>query len=158
MYALRGPLALTSAAVDRAAEHRVDEEWLAGAWSDPATRVVVVADGTAAVNGGRLVLTPTSDAPTGERYLLGVDNEWTASFAVRVPGPHPDPRAVDLRRASLVLDNRDAGLLVHAIALANWHATHQHCARCGARTQVVQAGYVRRCPEDGSEHYPRTDP
>src|SRR5690606_16065858 len=45
-----------------------------------------------------------------------------------------------------------------AVALANWHATHGYCARCGAATVATQAGYVRRCPEEGSEHYPRTDP
>src|SRR5690606_24374847 len=35
---------------------------------------------------------------------------------------------------------------------------HGHCARCGARTDVVQAGWVRSCPGCGADHYPRTDP
>jgi NAD+ diphosphatase len=157
-YALRGPLALASSTVNRAAEHRTDEDWLAAAWATPSTRVVVVADGTAPVDGDGLVLVPPAEAPDGERYLLGIDGDGVAYFAVGVVGPHPDSRAVDLRKASLVLDNRDGGLLVHAVALANWHGTHRHCARCGARTEVVQAGHVRRCPQDGSEHYPRTDP
>jgi NAD+ diphosphatase len=47
---------------------------------------------------------------------------------------------------------------VLAVGLANWHATHRHCPRCGAPTVVEQAGFVRRCPADGSEHSPRTDP
>jgi NAD+ diphosphatase len=47
---------------------------------------------------------------------------------------------------------------VHAVGLVNWHAAHPRCARCGAATAVVRGGSVRRCPEDGSEHFPRTDP
>ena len=52
----------------------------------------------------------------------------------------------------------DAGLLVHAVGLTNWHATHTRCPRCGAPTEVVRGGSVRRCPQDGSDHFPRTDP
>jgi NAD+ diphosphatase len=44
------------------------------------------------------------------------------------------------------------------LGLANWHATHTHCSRCGATTQPDQSGWIRRCPQDDSEHYPRTDP
>src|SRR5690606_36602040 len=31
-------------------------------------------------------------------------------------------------------------------------------SRCGAPKEVQEAGHVRKCPVDGSEHYPRTDP
>ncbi|HSN36098.1 MAG TPA: NAD(+) diphosphatase, partial [Arthrobacter sp.] len=33
-----------------------------------------------------------------------------------------------------------------------------HCPRCGSVTVPEAGGWVRRCPSDGSEHYPRTDP
>ncbi|HEX6338863.1 MAG TPA: NAD(+) diphosphatase [Jiangellaceae bacterium] len=157
-YALRQPLALTRSVVDRAGDRRRDERWLADAWADHRTRVLVVAGGTAPMADGHLVLVCPSEAPEGERFLLGVDHDGIAHFAVALAGPHPDARAVGLRQASLSLDDRDGGLLVHAIALANWHATHGHCSRCGAPTQVAEAGHLRRCPEDGSEHHPRTDP
>ena len=42
--------------------------------------------------------------------------------------------------------------------MAEWHRTHGHCPRCGAATVVESAGWVRRCPVDGSSHFPRTDP
>lgn len=157
-YALRRPLALTRSVVDRAGERRRDARWLAAAWADHRTRVLVIAGGAAPVADGHLVLVSPSEAPDGERFLLGVDTDGIAYFAVALAEPHPDSRAVGLRRASLNLDDRDGGLLVHAIALANWHATHGYCSRCGAPTEVAEAGHLRRCPEDGSEHYPRTDP
>ena len=56
------------------------------------------------------------------------------------------------------LSDRDAGIFTTAQALANWHAAHQFCPRCGAPTEPEQAGWIRRCTRDSSEHYPRTDP
>ncbi len=56
------------------------------------------------------------------------------------------------------MSDRDAGLLVHAVALEEWHRYHLRCPRCGAPTVVAAGGHLRRCPADGSEHYPRTDP
>ena len=70
----------------------------------------------------------------------------------------PGLRPADLREAAALLDDRDAGLLTHAVALANWHATHTHCPRCGTPTVTVAAGHAQRCPADGSEHFPRVDP
>lgn len=49
-------------------------------------------------------------------------------------------------------------LFVEASSIANWHATHTHCPRCGTPTFVEAGGWVRRCPVDRTEHYPRTDP
>ena len=57
-----------------------------------------------------------------------------------------------------MLDDRDAGLMVHAVALANWHATHRFCPRCGAATRPETPATSGAARTDGSEHYPRTDP
>ena len=80
-----------------------------------------------------------------------------------VAGPLPDPappgtRPAPLREAGPLLSDRDAGLLTHAVALANWHETFTHCPRCGSPTDPVSSGHARRCPVDGSEHFPRVDP
>jgi NAD+ diphosphatase len=53
---------------------------------------------------------------------------------------------------------RDAGLGVTAVALAAWHASHRCCPRCGTPTVVGFSGWVRHCPNDGIDQYPRTDP
>ena len=151
--------ALSRATVDRDAKTRDDEQALAAAWQ--VARVLVVEHGRALVDeqsSPRLVLTSSSDAPDGDRLYLGRDDDGPV-FAVVGPLPRRlGARPLDLREVGALLDDRDAGLLVHAVGLANWHATHPRCSRCGAPTDVVRGGSVRRCPEDGSEHFPRTDP
>ncbi|MCL1869740.1 MAG: NAD(+) diphosphatase [Promicromonosporaceae bacterium] len=56
------------------------------------------------------------------------------------------------------LDHLEQGLATQAVALAGWHAVHGFCPRCGAPTQVRKAGWVRWCPVEDRELYPRTDP
>lgn len=156
-------LALTRAVHDRAAEHRLDEAWLAAAWEASGTRVLVIEHGKVHwTDDGApaLVLVGPADAPDGERYFLGVDPDDVAYFAVAAEAL---PEGVDAQVGHLytlgsVLDDRDAGLLVHAFGLENWHRTHTFCARCGQPTEPVAAGHVRKCPACGAEHFPRTDP
>jgi len=157
-------LALARTVVDRDAARREDPAALAAAWADPRTRVVHVgrgrvdatdpADGTAP----ELRLHPAGGGYEDRlRFYLGTDDDgpW---FAEPVEDDEaaehwPTPRDVGAR-----LDARAAGLVVHAVALANWHAAHGHCPRCGTPTAAEKGGHVRRCPADGSEHFPRTDP
>ena len=163
-----GPLALARGTLDRASERRTDPEWLDRAWADPGSRVLVVDHGRALVRFAphpALVLLPPSQAPDGPHYFLGLDDDGRAYFSVRAPlaaaaaGPGTDgARPADLRQSGALLGDRDSGLLTHAVALDNWHATHTHCPRCGALTEVVTGGHARICPVDGSEHFPRTDP
>jgi NAD+ diphosphatase len=156
-YALPTTPTLSRGMLDRAAERRGDSGWLRAAWESPTSRVLVVGPGgrVAPTDKDRLALIPSRDAPDGERYLLGVEGDTTV-FAVRAQQPIAE--GVTVRDIGAQLPGLEAGLLVHAVALANWHATHQHCPRCGAPTEVAMAGHERVCPHDGSEHFPRTDP
>jgi NAD+ diphosphatase len=153
-------LALARAAVDRAAHRRTDDDWLDKTWQDPATRVLLISGGRADVSGDppALVFHPPGEFPGGERFFLGVDDADAAFFAVETAQSHASEAWQGIRDVGTLLSARDAGLLVHAVALANWHATHTHCPRCGGPTLVAAAGHLRRCPRDDSEHYPRTDP
>jgi NAD+ diphosphatase len=155
-------LALARAVVDRDAGRRTDDAWLAAAWADPATRVLRLRDGRAAVVGEppRLDLDGRPDLPEDRRVFLGTF-EGVAYFAALEQGMDTGdehaPSYLGLREVGARLPALDAGLVVHAVSLANWHATHTHCPRCGAVTVPENAGHTRRCPVDGSEHYPRTD-
>ncbi|HEY0616804.1 MAG TPA: NAD(+) diphosphatase [Kribbella sp.] len=163
----RGSLALSRAVLDRAADRRRDEEWLEKAWAAPDTQVVLVAGDKLAVTPDRssLKMVPPGAAPEGLRIFLGIDREAGAGqsadgravFAVLVED-EPDESYAGLREIGGVLDDREAGIAVNVIGLANWHAVHTHCANCGAHTEVVDAGHVRRCPDCGLSHFPRSDP
>ncbi|MER6949806.1 NAD(+) diphosphatase [Nonomuraea sp. NPDC000554] len=179
---LIGPLLLARGTIDRSSALRADNGWLERAWNDPATRVLVIDDGRTLVRKvgdevGAVLLT-TAEAPPGERYLLGVD-DGVAYFAVAasLPGvpagdvhgrvtipmslgdtPEGEVVAAGLRQVGGLLGDRDAGLLVYAVALEAWHTTHEYCPRCGARTDVEAGGHIRVCPRDGSQHFPRVDP
>jgi NAD+ diphosphatase len=167
--ALSGPalsgLALARGEVDRCAHLRTDADWLQQAWTDLRTRVIVVERGQALceLDDGqpRLTFAAPAGAPDGVQFLLGVDDDGTAYFGVAgaLPQPsRPGVRAVPLREAGPLLSDRDAGLLTHAVALANWHETFTHCPRCGSPTDPIMSGHARKCPVDGSEHFPRVDP
>jgi len=166
--AVSGPtltdLVLARAEVDRSAHLRADNAWLATAWADPRTRVLAVEQGRALCDMGhelaRLMFVSPPQAPDGVRFLLGVDDD-VVYFGVAGPlaePPRETVRAVPLREAGPLLSGRDAGLLTHAVALANWHETFTHCPRCGAVTAPISSGHARKCPVDGSEHFPRVDP
>ncbi|MFF4625604.1 NAD(+) diphosphatase [Nonomuraea jabiensis] len=179
---LIGPLLLARGTIDRSSALRADEQWLERAWTDPSTRVLVIDDGHTLVRRSgeavQAVLYAPADAPPGERYLLGVE-DGVAYFAVAaplpgVPGgdvngrvtvpmslrdtPDGEPVAAGLRQVGGLLGDRDAGLLVYAVALEAWHTTHEYCPRCGTRTDVRAGGHIRVCPQDDSQHFPRVDP
>ncbi|MGH3274772.1 MAG: NAD(+) diphosphatase, partial [Streptosporangiaceae bacterium] len=144
--------------------------WLAAAWARPGSRVLVVAKSAALVSlgddGTRLVFVTPEQAPEGIRLLLGVAADGVAYFGVN--GPLPDAgtarhdgaqvRAVSLREAGPLLSDRDAGLMTHAVALANFHDTHHFCPNCGHPSEPVPGGHARRCTAEGTEEFPRVDP
>jgi NAD+ diphosphatase len=160
-----GDLALARGTVDRVTKRRTDQDWIDRAWKDPRSRVLVVSDGQALVQEVAdrvdLVLVAPEQAPSGIRFLLGQDEDDVVYFGVSgdLPGdPEPGVRAASLREVGALLSDRDAGLLTHAVALGNWHATHTHCPIDGTPTIPDPGGHSTRCPADGTEHFPRTDP
>jgi NAD+ diphosphatase len=171
-----GKLALSRSAVDRATQRRTDVAWVAAAWADPRSRVLVVHDSRALVKPGgdqlELVFVAPADAPEGTRFLLGVDSGEVAYFGVAPAGDTSgaadgeaadrsgeiEARPMSLRTVGAMLSDRDAGLFTHAVALANWHLTHTHCPQCGTPTVPAPAGHLTTCPKDGTDHFPRLDP
>jgi NAD+ diphosphatase len=63
-----------------------------------------------------------------------------------------------LREVGADLDDLDAGLLVQAVAILEWHDRHRFSPLTGAATTVERAGWVQRDPTTGTEFFPRTDP
>lgn len=152
---------LSRTAVDRAVERRDDPAWLVQAW-ESGRLLVVDSEGRVAVDDDGPALSFLDSATwshDGLRLLLGVDTDGTAYWGTVGELPKRlGVRALGLREVGAALSDLHAGLLVTVIALSNWHATHVRCPRCGQPTELIQAGWSRRCPADDSQHFPRTDP
>ena len=121
----------------RAPSSSLAERWAFLGYDD-ADRVPGVAPGETRPGGPAYL---AHHVPEGGTAALPAGDEWTA-----------------LREVGGELSARDAGLATAAVALYEWHVRYPRCPRCGAETQPVSSGWVRRCPVDGSDHYPRTDP
>ena len=165
-------LALARPGLDRHAERRLEPDLLARLLADRSTRVLEVHGDKVPVRpegpsaAPALELRPPVPTDAEELVLyLGQDDAGdgaggAAYLAVACPAPEEgqeDGRLRGMRQVGADLSDRDATIFATALALANWHRAHRHCSLCGARTEPVQAGWLRRCPQDGSEHYPRTD-
>lgn len=158
-------LALGQDALDRRADLR-----LAGWDAVPAPRATVLLDPSgevavlrAADRSARLALAdPAPDIDPERDILLGADGSGRVLCARVVARDDPVvPAGVEwagLRSVGLRLHPDERGILAETLALANWHATHTRCPRCGTPTLVAGLGWWRTCPADGTDHYPRTDP
>jgi NAD+ diphosphatase len=140
------------ARLDRAAERRTDEAWLRDRLADPSSRALVVGPEGPVIDGDHPVF-GTVDPGTVDPILLGVDSGGAALFATAA-----EEGGTSLRDAAGRLSLQEAALVAYATAMVNWHRNHPYCARCGHRTEMAEAGFVRRCPNCGAQHHPRTDP
>lgn len=167
MNVLKLPLA--SEAVDRSGELRLKPDELAKLWKS--ARILHFASGKFRVKpnfeldfqSADQIATLRNDAnfAHGEELFLGIDNgisyfAW-CSDAADFESFETLENYQTLRTLGDYLSQLEMGLAIHSQAIANWHHTHQFCARCGAPTLSANGGSLRKCSSDGSEHYPRTD-
>jgi NAD+ diphosphatase len=151
---------------ERVGERRADDEWLASAWADPESRVLVFAGTRVRRGAATLEWVPPAEAPpTGTRVLLG-ERGGRVWFALVVDAPEApeDPTAQDWVGLRALLPQlagdavEQAPLVFHAFGLAEWlHAT-RHCPRCGGRLEARMAGHELECTACHRRQFPRTDP
>ena len=167
MNVLKLPLA--SEAVDRSGELRTKPDELAKLWKN--AQILHFASGKFRVKENHKLdfqsaeqiakLRKDAKFAHGEELFLGIDNgisyfAW-CSDAMDFESFETLENYQTLRTLGDFLSQLEMGLAIHSQAIANWHHTHQFCARCGAATLSANGGSLRKCSTDGSEHYPRTD-
>jgi len=174
-------LPVKPALVDRGSAARIRPGMIDDLLSGPDALAAVLSRRQGLVQGGSLVLTgarellaelkeagsvpelvvylgsalPAADLPAGTELLLFVLPEPPEPGTAGIPA---DAAWAGFREVAGGLTPTSTALFVESSAIANWHAAHTHCPRCGVPTEVEAGGWVRRCPADNSEHYPRTDP
>lgn len=169
------------ALVDRGSVVRANPALVADLLAQPLTQAIVLAGRQGLVAAGSLFKTgarelqrdlvaagiepelvvylgsalPGAELPTGTELLLFILPDAVAPGTAGIPA---GAGWLGFREIAGQLNQTDTALFVEASAITNWHATHTHCPKCGSPTGVEAGGWVRRCPQDASEHYPRTDP
>jgi NAD+ diphosphatase len=177
-------LAFTSYPLDRAGHLRADSSAVARLQDHPDSRYLVLWQGKPLITAGNQIAWAGPDSPLlalphPPAVFLGLLGE-VAHFAVDIsawqPEIPPDPPAffdltrithpsqaegtgfVDLRAAMTLLSPSESAIAATAKGVLAWHEIHPFCARCGAASGVTHAGWQRKCPSCGAEHFPRTDP
>ncbi len=148
------------AGLERHAERRSDPTLLATLAADSRTLALRIrGDRTDVVEEEDRVRLDLRGVDPGDAPLAYLGDRADGRSVVLVAGPaEEDAGGHALRTVGAELDVADGTLLATGLGLANWHARHTHCPRCGTPTVVHDAGWTRRCPADGSLHFPRTDP
>jgi NAD+ diphosphatase len=165
----------TSVRLDRMVEYRDDSGWVDGAleaedahfmplWR---SRSLLARDDT----GTLAVYLKPEDLPERDLIqpptLLGTDHKRTY-FAVSITDrqrddvlrSYPDAGFTDLRRASIDMDAKHAGILAYAKALHYWQHRHLFCGVCGNPNRLLSAGHKLVCSNEecARETFPRIDP
>lgn len=159
--------------LDRAAEWRIDPDFLAARMTEPDCGFFLVSGEMILLKAGA----GTHDAlfradelgpfgNGGERIFLGLLKN-AARFGLAV---EPDlAEALKSNPQYVVTDLRSIAVqglvapehlppLAEAKALLHWHARHRFCSNCGHPSNVSDGGWRRDCPQCHFQHFPRTDP
>ncbi len=146
--------------IDRASELRINDEQISLLWQR--AKVIQIWDGKISTDGLSIKFSSALELgrkeEDGERYFLGVEKSTGQPYFALTSTIEVQGDFKTLREVGNDLDSLQLSLAFHAIGLANWHATHPCCSRCGANTKVDLAGAVRTCIECSAQHHPRTDP
>ena len=105
---------------------------------------------------GRLAWAPL-EAGEGD-YLSSASTEGAPLFAPLVRTEALGQRAWSVFRLLALMSPKDAAIWGAARSLNEWHNRHRFCGICGSADRSFRAGWGRKCPSCGAEHFPRVDP
>jgi NAD+ diphosphatase len=165
----------TAVRLNRETELRDDARWVSETLSEPGTRFVPLwrsrsllergDDGTLAIylypaefTEPDRIQPPTLLGNDGERDYFAVS--VTDSQKDDILAKYPNAGFTDLRRASIDMAAKHAGILAYAKALHYWQHRHAFCGVCGDPNLLRSAGHRMVCSNEecARESFPRIDP
>lgn len=162
------PFAFAANHLDRAAEKRQDDKFIAAALADPTSGLLIFSQGQCLVHNAdpwRLrYLSPTQFDELGTTpwppIFLGLDS-GRALFATEIDAQQrtriEQPHFVDLWRNAARLPDDEAATLAYAKGMLEWHARHRYCGRSGTANTVARGGHQLIGGDDNAQ-FPRVDP
>ncbi len=165
----------TSVRLDRLVEFRDDNAWVRRALDAEDAHLVPLWRSRSLLardeSGSLAIYLNSRDLPEKDLIqpptLLGTDHKRTY-FAVSITdrqrddilGIYPQAKFTDLKRASIDMDAKPAGILAYAKALHYWQHRHMFCGVCGSPNRLLSAGHKLVCSNEecARESFPRIDP
>ncbi|MCF8707356.1 NAD(+) diphosphatase [Rhizorhapis sp. SPR117] len=160
MQLMSGNAGFTGGVLDRADQVRTNPALLAEAFADSRARLLVL-DGLDPVLGedGDLAWASLSPGRVPDDFiLLGMDEAGPVFAEISPNIPHAGTFAPRVWELAQLLKSEALALYGCARSVIDWHKRHGFCANCGMPTEVVKAGWSRRCVGCEAEHFPRVDP
>jgi NAD+ diphosphatase len=146
----------TGAGLDRADHLRLDPKRVAALTARGDARLLGLAGLDPILDEeGRLAWGPLEGE--GDLLFLGLD-EGAPLFAPLVRVEVLGQRGWGVLRLLAMMRPRDAAIWGAARSVNDWHNRHGFCGICGTGTAIFRAGWGRKCPNCGAEHFPRVDP
>ncbi|WP_298726292.1 NAD(+) diphosphatase [uncultured Ferrovibrio sp.] len=167
------PIGFTGSHLDRAGNPRRNAAWLNGQRNLPNARFLVMRELKALVDiTARPAQIAWQDRAWADAHaalpcvFLGLA-EGIPYFAIDADQAEDAAalhgertKYIDVRSIAPQLAPEEAAILAQARSLIDWHQRHGFCAQCGSKTDLAEAGYMRRCTSQAcnAQHFPRTDP
>lgn len=147
----------TGAGLDRADHLRLDPERVAAMIANGEARLLSLDTLDPVLDAEGRLAWKALDGPDGEYLFLGLDGD-IPHFAPLLRVERLGERAWSVFRLLALMSPKDAAIWAAARSLNEWHNRHRFCGICGTATGVYRAGWGRKCPGCGAEHFPRVDP
>ena len=166
---MNNPNAFAAEPLDRASSARAAPDWIREKLSDPESLILPLYRGDPLIAGEEaafLSAAALGEFPKEAPIVFLGQRAGRAHFAIDVSAaaaaeaaPFADLGAyTPLREAASIVADKDLALIGQGRWLFDWHHRHRFCARCGAATEIAEAGAKRQCSACGAEHFPRCDP
>ena len=133
-------LGFAGSLLDRCANQRSDEAWVAEQSNHPAARLILLDKDKVRVADGRIMFA----ACEGDAILLGRDDDG-AIFAAESPDPLEDARDLRTIAVQSLVPPSSQAILAQARSMLLWHQKHGFCSACGAPTQIISGKLCILC-------------
>lgn len=141
--------------IDRMSQIRNDAAEVEKHWKSGEARFISVHGDAVRFAGEKLDMSRPNSFQ--DDVFLGVDDTGIPWFAVKAP-LSDSLKSIRTVMIEQLLPRHVLSIIAQARSLIHWHDSHGFCAKCGAASEMQEAGYRRHCAACGTDHFPRTDP